>query len=774
MEINKKKILLATMSMNIGGAETHILELAIGLQKKGMQVVVASNGGVYEKALQENGIKHMRVSMHSKNPLHMIKAYFALRKLIVEEQIDLVHAHARIPAFLISLLHKKMGFPFITTVHGVYHVGFGLKHLTNWGEETIVISEDIKYYLVNHYEIPIKNIHFTINGINTERFSVEAGVAGSADVMGEFDIVKENKHIIHLGRMDNETVGAALMLIEMMPALCEKVDNVDLIIVGGGNKLREIRKKAAEMNARIGRKVVIVTGSRTDVNTFLSLADLVVAISRAALEGMAMGKPVILAGNNGNNNGYMGFFCEENRELAFLNNFTFRGAPPLDAAVLQQDVIRALGDENQEEIAAIARFGQNMIHEYYSVDRMVNDCYQVYVQKMNKAEAIKAAATKTRKKTKTYDVILSGHYGSRNSGDDAILETIIFSLRQAKPDIELLVITSHPKLTSAEYDVDVIGRFRFVKLGRMMRQAKLYMHGGGSIFQDLTSTRSIWYYLYCTRMAIRHGVPVMSYANGLGPINKKMNRKLTTRILNKAEVISLRDPVAKIELEKLHITTPASYVSVDPVIAMDSFERMDIEKVKYLEGGSGKAPYIGLAIGRLKNVGQTESEIAAFCDYLSENYQATIVLIPMYWAKDMALNEQILRTTRAKNVFLLKNRYAPREMIGIIQSLDFLIGTRLHSLVYAARAGTPMFGIAYYDKKIRGFLEYMESKVICDMPEMCADRLKASFDEAWERREEIREAQNARVRVLQDKATMDVGTALQVINRPAKAKDKEC
>ena len=94
------KILMATMGLDIGGAETHIVELAKELKKEGHDVCVAAHGGVYVPELEAAGIRHYPVPMHRRNLRCMLKSYFLLRRIIREERPDIVHAHARIPAFL--------------------------------------------------------------------------------------------------------------------------------------------------------------------------------------------------------------------------------------------------------------------------------------------------------------------------------------------------------------------------------------------------------------------------------------------------------------------------------------------------------------------------------------------------------------------------------------------------------------------------------------------------------------------------------------------------
>ena len=138
------KILMTLMGLEIGGAETHVVELSRELVKQGHTVLVASNGGVYERALAEIGIRHFKIPMHKRSTEAMYHSLELLKDLIRQEKPDLVHAHARIPAFLCGILHKQMRFPFITSAHWVFEVTPVLRLMTNWGERTVAVSEDIK------------------------------------------------------------------------------------------------------------------------------------------------------------------------------------------------------------------------------------------------------------------------------------------------------------------------------------------------------------------------------------------------------------------------------------------------------------------------------------------------------------------------------------------------------------------------------------------------------------------------------------------------------
>ena len=169
----KYKILMTLMGLEIGGAETHVVELSKELKKQGYDIIVASNGGVYEKELSAAGIRHYHVPMNQRNIFKMLRSYFLLKRIVKKENVDIVHSHARIPGFICGLLKRRMknAFTFVTSAHWVFYTGMGLKYLTNWGQKVVAVSEDIRQYLMDNYKVRSEDIFVTINGIDTDKFS---------------------------------------------------------------------------------------------------------------------------------------------------------------------------------------------------------------------------------------------------------------------------------------------------------------------------------------------------------------------------------------------------------------------------------------------------------------------------------------------------------------------------------------------------------------------------------------------------------------------------
>ena len=115
----------------------------------------------------------------------------------------------------------------------------------------------------------------------------------------EFSIQEGDTTIVYVSRMDQDRAMVAQQLIEITPQLEQEIKGLRIIIAGGGDVYHTLKAKAENVNSVLGRECISMPGSRTDINELISVADLFVGVSRAALEAMASGKPVIVAGNEG-------------------------------------------------------------------------------------------------------------------------------------------------------------------------------------------------------------------------------------------------------------------------------------------------------------------------------------------------------------------------------------------------------------------------------------------------------------------------------------------
>ena len=363
-------LLMTLMQLDIGGAETHVVELSKEFKNRGYNVFVASNGGAYVKELEDAGIKHFKVPLHSKKPKDMIASRKALKDIIKNEKIDIVHAHTRISSFIVGTLKKSMKFSFVTTAHWVFETGKGLKYLTNWGEKTVAVSEDIKKYLLDNYKVNEEDIFVTINGIDTKKFSKDID---KTEVMKEFELGDEDNIIVYISRLDEDRSLVAKQLIEAMPKLSNLVENLKILVVGGGNDYENVLSKAKEMNEQLGYDAIILTGPRIDINKLIAPAKLFVGVSRSALEAMAEEKPVIIAGNEG----YIGLFDEDKLQVGIDTNFCCRGCEESTSEKLANDIGAFFGMWD-EDVEKLSKYGRELILSKYSVKRMADDTERAY------------------------------------------------------------------------------------------------------------------------------------------------------------------------------------------------------------------------------------------------------------------------------------------------------------------------------------------------------------------------------------------------------------
>lgn len=366
------KILMVTMALGIGGAETHIVELSRELARIGHDVTVASAGGVFVAELEESGVRHVTLPLADKSPSSVLRSYRGLSALISKEKFDVVHGHARIPNFILSLVRRRQDFRFATTAHLNFSVNALWRRITDWGERTIAVSEDIKEYLVREYGVEPGGIDITINGIDTKKFSPDVDYSS---VLREFSLDASHRRVVYMSRIDSDRSAVAFMICECAPKLAERYPDLDIVIVGAGNDFEKLISAADKANRAAGHNVITLCGGRSDINRFCAMAEVFVAVSRSALEAMACHIPVIVAGNQG----YIGILGENNTAQARATNFCARGCPDSTVERVRDDVIAML-DMTPDERRDIGEYGYRLVAEYYSAERMAKDYLDCWEQ----------------------------------------------------------------------------------------------------------------------------------------------------------------------------------------------------------------------------------------------------------------------------------------------------------------------------------------------------------------------------------------------------------
>lgn len=360
-------ILLGLMSLDIGGAETHVVTLAQALKSKGHTVVVTSGGGIYEEALQLAGIPHVYAPLGQKSPGAVISSVKAIRKAIKDFNIEIVHTHGRIPSLMGGIVSRLMGRKFMTTVHAMYKLN-SYKWLSLYGKKTICISEDVKDHVVKHYNVSKDQITVIPNCIDVEKFAPTSKE------------LSETFTVAYISRMEDALADCAIEVAGILSTYAyEKNHVMRFLIVGDGpdfnRVVAEINQLCKGLADKYGDKKIDIEllGKRTDIPQLINQTDAVVCVSRVAMEAMSCAKPVILLGGEG----YESLLTPENYNHAKASNFTGRTSQMTFGESEFIEQIHGLV-ESEDLRKSLGKWGRERILEEYSMDKIVEETIQVY------------------------------------------------------------------------------------------------------------------------------------------------------------------------------------------------------------------------------------------------------------------------------------------------------------------------------------------------------------------------------------------------------------
>ena len=223
-------VLQVLPSLGGGGVERGTVEMTAALSEAGWTALVVSSGGPMVHEITRAGGTHIRLPVHTKNPLAMRKNAGRLAEVINQHGVDLVHARSRAPAWSALSATRRTGKPFVTTVHGPYGFGLPFKRLYNSvmtrGDRVIAISEFIRGYILDNYKnIDPDRIRVIHRGVNTEIFDpAKTGAARVIQLATEWRIPDGVPVIMLPGRLSrwkgHQVLFEALTQIKDRPIRC--------------------------------------------------------------------------------------------------------------------------------------------------------------------------------------------------------------------------------------------------------------------------------------------------------------------------------------------------------------------------------------------------------------------------------------------------------------------------------------------------------------------------------------------------------------------------
>lgn len=284
------------------------------------------------------------------------------------------------------------------------------------------------------------------------------------------------------------------------------------------------------------------------------------------------------------------------------------------------------------------------------------------------------------------NVAVSGYYGFDNFGDEAILACIVDHLRSRGSNVA--VISNNPKKTSAMLQVFSVKNFNLFAVLTLLANSDVLISGGGSLLQDVTSFKSLLYYSLIIKLAQMLGKKVIIFAQGIGPLQKERSEKIVKGLLEKADLITVRDEKS---LERVKNWGLNATLVNDPVFSLD---------LPRHEEDSG---IVGIQLRDCKTMNDVllnrlaDQIISEFPDKKIELYafQKSVDL------KICKIFEKMLKLRNPEIQTEILHSLSQVDFIIKISKLDYMIAMRFHAVLVALKCGVKTLAINYDTKVMK-------------------------------------------------------------------------
>lgn len=291
--------------LNEGGVERGVVELSRELVRRGFESIVISAGGKQAGQIDVDGGRHIELDVCSKNIVTAPGRMLQLRNTMEELKPDILHARSRVPAWLGYLADRSLGIPFVTTVHGFNSVNAYSRVMT-FGDRVICVSNAIREYIQQHYQVPAEKIAVIPRGVDLAAFDPQHLDRAFCDRFSREYRLDGRLVISSVGRISQLKDFATF--IRAIAQVKKQRPDVLGLIVGGVHPsrqayYRELQDLVAELKLDENLKF---TGSQGKIAEIYAMSNLVVSSSskpesfgRSAAEALAMNVPVLATDHGG-------------------------------------------------------------------------------------------------------------------------------------------------------------------------------------------------------------------------------------------------------------------------------------------------------------------------------------------------------------------------------------------------------------------------------------------------------------------------------------------
>ena len=704
------KIIHLISGGDVGGAKTHVLSLLQGLSRTHTVLLVCFMEGEFAQEARDMGI-HTRI-IKSRNVLADCRTIAAL---IRDEGFQVVHCHGSRANMMGALLRRRIDAPVVTTVHSDYRLDYLGRpvHRLTFGTINMVALRFLNYYigvseamaeLLIRRGFDAQRMFAIYNGVD---FSTPRQVTEREAFLDSIGLKRTPDSVIFGIAARISPVKDMGTLVRAFAETVREHPDARLVIAGDGEQRQALEALAKEL---CPEDSVCFAGWMQDVDSFYNAIDvnLLTSLSEtfpyALTEGARMRCATIASRVGG-----IPYLIDDGE-----NGFLFP-AQDVGALAAHMKCLAADGALRQ-------RLGQKLYDKtraQFSVEATVRRQEEIYA----------AILRRTARKSKKRDgVLICGAYGKRNAGDDAILRAIVGQLRDVDPDLPIYALSRHPMETKLSYRIGSCHTFNAPRYLRIMRRTKLYISGGGTLIQNVTSGRSLLYYLSNISRAHAAGNHVMMYGCGIGPVTGDLSRRMTARIISRCvDTVTLRDADSAEELRRMGVRREDVHLTADPALLLEGPAPEKAAAIVRQLGVDPDGRYVMFALRPWPGVEAHMADFAAAAAH-AHDLGYTPVLFSLEPTRDAPVNRRLAELLPFETVQVPGCADAD-AILALIGRMQAVVSMRLHALIFAFGRGVPLAGVVY-DPKVSGFLDYMGQKNYVNMEDLSAPALTALLDTA--------------------------------------------
>ncbi|WP_270166263.1 polysaccharide pyruvyl transferase CsaB [Paenibacillus sp. SYP-B4298] len=342
--------------------------------------------------------------------------------------------------------------------------------------------------------------------------------------------------------------------------------------------------------------------------------------------------------------------------------------------------------------------------------------------------------TKTDQSRQSFRIAISGYYGFRNSGDEAVLKSILLALELSAKEqgivITPVVLSIDPEWTARMYGVEAVHRMRPQSVLAALRGCDGLISGGGSLLQDATSAKTIPYYTGVIKLAQWLGKPTFIYSQGIGPLHRGWMNPLIRSAMRHSRYVSVRDPESAELLARIGVARDRIEVVPDPVMGLP----LPVAGKK--EASKDERPIVGVSLRYWRKDRADMDAVASGLSQLASERDVRLRFLPFHTPDDIEASQYVLERLgelTGSSAEIIDAGDDPQQMLLQVSRCDLLIGMRLHALIYAANTKVPLLGISY-DPKIDQFLHRLQQSAIGTTERLEPSALAAAAGELLENR----------------------------------------